>query len=265
MAASILAVQSAQALPIWNDGNGHEWRQLTDTAGLTYEQLSTQCAHDGATACAGSAGIVDLTGWTWATAAQVGQLFNSVPGVVLDTGTPYLADYASTATNAEAEWLLARLEPTDSQHVSRMGFFADYKHLSGWLADASVFIPLKGIWNAPWADVYSADETMVTAPPFIKHPLRAVQRGERRDFGPEYDPIGPAIRGLAVQDGTGRSRTPDPRPPGVGLPGPRPGPVQTRLMQQGCRALGQACCHAPRVLMQRGSVACCNSMPADLC
>jgi len=42
MAASFLTAQSAQALPIWNNGYGHEWRQLTETTGLTYDQLSTQ-------------------------------------------------------------------------------------------------------------------------------------------------------------------------------------------------------------------------------
>src|SRR5262245_12388292 len=59
-----------------DDGHDKEWRQLTDTAGATWNQLATACPQDGQTPCAGSVGTVDLTGWVWATDAQVLALFS---------------------------------------------------------------------------------------------------------------------------------------------------------------------------------------------
>src|SRR5215467_10262400 len=59
-----------------NDGHAKQWRQLTDTAGATWNQLATVCPQDGQTPCAGSVGTVDLTGWVWATDAQVLALFS---------------------------------------------------------------------------------------------------------------------------------------------------------------------------------------------
>ncbi len=64
-------VASAQS---YNDGHGREWRQLPTTTGLSWNQVATVCATDGATPCAGSVGGRDLSGWTWATQDQVRQL-----------------------------------------------------------------------------------------------------------------------------------------------------------------------------------------------
>src|SRR5262249_13913568 len=54
-----------------NDGHDKEWRQLTDTGGVTWNQLAAACPQDGQTPCTGTVGTVDLTGWVWASDAQV--------------------------------------------------------------------------------------------------------------------------------------------------------------------------------------------------
>lgn len=56
---------------------GKEWRQLTDTAGLTWDQAATVC--DVATgACGGTLGSVSLADWTWAAHTDVQALFEEL-------------------------------------------------------------------------------------------------------------------------------------------------------------------------------------------
>src|SRR4051794_14005405 len=55
----------------FDDGAGHEWRQLTDTTGVTWNDLAAVCPRDGVSPCTGLAGGRDVTGWVWATADQV--------------------------------------------------------------------------------------------------------------------------------------------------------------------------------------------------
>ena len=59
-----------------NDLRGKEWRQLTQTRGITYSQAATICPQDGATPCAGKIGPVDFTGWVWANSWQVTELLS---------------------------------------------------------------------------------------------------------------------------------------------------------------------------------------------
>src|SRR4051812_37168291 len=76
MTAIILVstVAGAQPGPV-NDGQGKEWRQLTDTAGLTRDQVAEVCPRDGLSPCSGVAAEHDLTGWIWATDSEVIELF----------------------------------------------------------------------------------------------------------------------------------------------------------------------------------------------
>ena len=53
-----------------SDGHGTAWRQVTETVGLTWNQLAQICPQDGIRPCAGSAAGKDLTGWVWATDSQ---------------------------------------------------------------------------------------------------------------------------------------------------------------------------------------------------
>ena len=54
----------------FNDGQGREWR-LAFVGGATWSQIAQACPQDGATPCAGAVGSRDLSGWTWATDAQL--------------------------------------------------------------------------------------------------------------------------------------------------------------------------------------------------
>ena len=58
------------------DASGREWRQLYETTGLSWNQVAQVCPRDGATACSGTVGGQDLTGWTWGTADQVAALLS---------------------------------------------------------------------------------------------------------------------------------------------------------------------------------------------
>src|SRR4051812_16220661 len=70
------------------DPAGNEWRQLYETTGLTWDQVASVCPQDGATPCSGSIGPSrDLTGWTWATSAQVVALMGNYEPAIL-TATP---------------------------------------------------------------------------------------------------------------------------------------------------------------------------------
>ena len=51
--------------------DGKRWRQVTETTGLTSAQIAAVCPADGESRCSGMAGGRDLTGWIWATDAQV--------------------------------------------------------------------------------------------------------------------------------------------------------------------------------------------------
>jgi hypothetical protein len=52
-----------------------EWRQVTQTMGLTWFQVASVC--DTTTGvCNGAIGSVDFTDWVWASAFEVGELFN---------------------------------------------------------------------------------------------------------------------------------------------------------------------------------------------
>ena len=55
--------------------SGWEWAQVTDTTGLTWDQISGVCGIDGVSACSADIGTKGLGGWTWATSLQVLSLF----------------------------------------------------------------------------------------------------------------------------------------------------------------------------------------------
>jgi len=58
----LLAISGALLASV-NDNNGKEWRQLTETVGLSWNQVGQACPQrDGISPCTGIAGGVDLTG-----------------------------------------------------------------------------------------------------------------------------------------------------------------------------------------------------------
>lgn len=66
-----------------NDGRGREWRQLTETTGLSWDQLAAALPRDGVTPGSGMIGTRNVAGWVWATEAQVVDLFSLwAPGLL---------------------------------------------------------------------------------------------------------------------------------------------------------------------------------------
>jgi hypothetical protein len=57
-----------------SDGHGTAWRQVTETVGMTWNQLAQICPRDGIQPCAGTIAGRNLTGWVWATDSQVVEL-----------------------------------------------------------------------------------------------------------------------------------------------------------------------------------------------
>jgi hypothetical protein len=72
MIVTLAYASVAQATPILVGDN--EWRQVTDTVGLTWDELITVC-DPGTGACDGSIDQVDFSGWTWASLDDIGSLF----------------------------------------------------------------------------------------------------------------------------------------------------------------------------------------------
>jgi hypothetical protein len=82
---------------------GREWRQLTDTTYVTWNEVAAVCPVDGTTPCSGSilrsqdGALIDVTGWTWARSSDVQALFEAIiqPAVInfpTDTSTYTAAD-----------------------------------------------------------------------------------------------------------------------------------------------------------------------------
>ena len=98
-----LALGASSAVPALDDGQGRDWRPLVATTGLVRAQVAAACPADGATPCVGAVGAIDLDEWTWATEAQVLELFGRyVPDILtapgFAVGGPQYAAPATTFT-----------------------------------------------------------------------------------------------------------------------------------------------------------------------
>jgi Ca2+-binding RTX toxin-like protein len=71
-----------------DDGHGKKWRQLYETSNMTPTQVAQVCPRDGETRCSGSVGTRSLTGWVWATADQVRELFGLYAPAILTADPP---------------------------------------------------------------------------------------------------------------------------------------------------------------------------------
>ncbi len=119
--------------------DGREWRELYETTGLSWSDIASVCPTDGATACSGTVGGRNLTGWTWATAGQVRDLLDDyAPG--LATAEP------PVVSGIEGFWggisFLAVMRWT-AYHSSNYSYS---ESTSGWTAshDAASGLPIGG-------------------------------------------------------------------------------------------------------------------------
>ena len=56
MLAAAAPASAAPPADLNDDGNGKRWRQLTETVGMTPDQVASMCPRDGETRCSGSVG-----------------------------------------------------------------------------------------------------------------------------------------------------------------------------------------------------------------
>jgi hypothetical protein len=127
---------AAQAAPGANDNHGKEWRQLTETVGLTPSQVAQVCPRNGISPCTGVAGGYDLTGWVWATDTQVITLFSYFEPDIVTSSSISGMQYFFTATP-----FLNFIRPTFSFTITyQSGQFA-----AGWTASTdSAGSPIAG-------------------------------------------------------------------------------------------------------------------------
>jgi hypothetical protein len=127
-AGVLVMCSGAWAQAPFDDGFGREWRQLTDTVNLSWDQVAAVCPADGRTPGTGSAGGRDLTGWVWATRAQVRTMFARYEPALnesLSVGGPgHLLSALEFLSGG-------RIRPTFEYYTS----FGGYLYTAGLLAD----------------------------------------------------------------------------------------------------------------------------------
>ena len=117
-------IASAQWLP-YNDGRGREWMQPAAVTGLTWNQIAQVCPTDGATPCSGTVGGKVLTGWNWATQAQVrAMLSDFVPG---------LATSPSVNNPGSGFYVLSIFRATQAFYSN----YSNSEYVGGWTATAN--------------------------------------------------------------------------------------------------------------------------------
>jgi Ca2+-binding RTX toxin-like protein len=120
------AAPAAAAFP----QDGKRWRQVTETVGVTWNQVAAVCPADGVSRCSGVAGGRDLTGWIWATDAQVVELMAAYAPDLLGADPPSVS---GPQYLFQAMTFLDDMRPTF--------FFSGYPtttgSVSGWTASAT--------------------------------------------------------------------------------------------------------------------------------
>src|SRR5262245_8610845 len=119
VAISAVAVTAA---PV-NDSHGKEWRQLVDTTGLSWNQIAQVCPQNGFAPCFGSIGGRNLTGWVWATDAQVVALLSYFEPAILTAPSISGQQYFSSASS-----FLSAFQPT--QRVTTT--YSNSEWAGGW-------------------------------------------------------------------------------------------------------------------------------------
>ena len=108
-----------------NDNHGKEWRQLTETKGLTWTQVSQVCPRNGAAPCNGAVGNNDLSGWIWATQTQVVEFFGYYEPAMLTSSGVSGQQYFFSASS-----FLSVIHPT----FSFANTYATGDSTGGWTA-----------------------------------------------------------------------------------------------------------------------------------
>jgi RTX calcium-binding nonapeptide repeat (4 copies) len=117
-------VAAAPPEPV-DGGNEIEWRQLYETTGLSWNQVAGVCPRDGETPCSGSIGTKVLTGWVWATDAQLVELMGTFEPAILTADPPAVSgpEYFLTAAGflGQMRWTVD-ITSTYSHHEAAIGW-----------------------------------------------------------------------------------------------------------------------------------------------
>jgi hypothetical protein len=105
------------------DAQGRSWRQVTETVGASWQSIAQRCPVDGTTPCAGVLGQQDLTGWVWATDAQVAELFEEFMPGISEAGS-----LSGSNCVLPGLWITGTFTPTWSSYTT---FGASF-YISGW-------------------------------------------------------------------------------------------------------------------------------------
>ena len=127
---SVSAALGAAGAADLSDGRGTAWRQITETVGLSWNQLAQACPRDGGNPCTGVVAGRDLSGWVWATDSQVVELLAryepAIRGGRVLQGPAYDASVAA---------FFRAFTPTNSGGCSGTGYVITCSFgafLSGW-------------------------------------------------------------------------------------------------------------------------------------
>jgi hypothetical protein len=137
-AALASAVATTSSFAQWSavayvDEQGRQWRQLDTTCGATWNFVASKCPTDGVTPCTGTINNQNITGWVWATHAQVQELLAELGAGV---GLPECSSSAAAA-GAVFQWFNST---TNADLTSG---------LEGWTSTIATGSGVKGFVRAP--------------------------------------------------------------------------------------------------------------------
>lgn len=141
LAAAALPSTVVSAQVAYVDTQGREWRQVKGTTGHTWDQIAAVCPTDGATECSGTIGGLDLTGWVWATDAQVAELFSEFVPLILEDPSFGGPNYALPAM-----FFFGSFQPTFEFYTT----FGGYNYVSGWTSTAADGTAITAEVGAQW-------------------------------------------------------------------------------------------------------------------
>ena len=194
LASAMLLTLSATAVAV-DDGHGHEWRQLYETTGVSWNDVALVCPLDGSTPCSGTAGGRDLTTWIWASDAQVIEFMGLTEPALLDADPPSLFG---------PEWFFSGVAFLG---VMRYTFYTatevDYHESTAGLTSTLDANGAAIIGSAAYGYYPISGGLGVGAVTDVAHADATVGVWLWRPIGPDYSPpvITPLVAGTAGDDG----------------------------------------------------------------
>jgi hypothetical protein len=110
------------------DSQGREWLQVSSFKNKTWTQVDALCPVDGVTPCSGVLSGVDITGYVWATKAQVQELLAEFLPAMAESETEGAPAYVLPALG-----FFGSFQPTFEYYTT----FGGYNYINGWSATES--------------------------------------------------------------------------------------------------------------------------------